>query len=147
MNEPIYYFQNELSNIRNAVDNFSHTYPGIASELRLSAGQSSDPHVEQLLQSFAWLTSQLRFDMDQRRYETPNYLLMSLYPNLLSSIPCMSVMEANVLPDDANFVNGYSLEKGRLFSTWSTRHRSVEGDEKNRLNVAYNVVMTRLSGP
>ncbi len=115
MSVDIQQFQQELAAMRSAVEAYSETYPSVATELRLSAGLSADPHVEQLLQSFAWLTANLRQDMEQQRHEIPNHLLLSLYPNLLRSRPCMSVLQANVLTDGANFVNGYTLEKNRLF--------------------------------
>ncbi|NQZ09802.1 MAG: type VI secretion system baseplate subunit TssF, partial [Algicola sp.] len=50
------YFQQEMRFLRQSVEAFSQTYPQVASELKLSAGRSSDPHVEQLLQSFAFMT-------------------------------------------------------------------------------------------
>lgn len=128
MTEQIEYFQHELAVMREAVDAFGQAYPTTASELRLSAGQSSDPHVEQLLQSFVWLTSRLRCDLEQQRQEIPNHLLLSLYPHLLSSIPSMAVMEGNVLADGVNYVNSYQLEKGRLFSTWSHQRKGGEGN-------------------
>lgn len=127
MDSQVQHFRQELGALRKAVEGFSRAYPTVASELRLSAGHSSDPHVEQLLQSFAWLTSELRRDMEQQRHELPNHLLLSLYPNLLRSIPCMAVLKANVMLAGANFVNGYSLEKGRLFSTTSVARRSADG--------------------
>ncbi len=129
MTDHMQQYQHELGAMRGAVDAFSRAYPAVASELRLSAGHSADPHVEQLLQSFAWLTGQLRHDLQQQRDEIPNHLLLSLYPNLLRSLPCMTVMSANVLADGANFVNGCSLEKGRLFSTQSVSRRSADGSE------------------
>jgi type VI secretion system protein ImpG len=129
MSEHLAFYQQELGAIRRSADEFSSAYPNVAAELKLSAGHSADPHVEQLLQSFAWLTSRLRRDLDQQRYEIPNHVLLSLYPNILRSIPCMSVLQANVMPDGANFVNGYSLQKGRLFSTQSVSRRSADGTE------------------
>ncbi|ODS25027.1 hypothetical protein AB835_00535 [Candidatus Endobugula sertula] len=149
MAEQIEYFQRELNAIRAAVNEFSGAYPAAASELRLSAGHSADPHVEQLLQSFVWLTSQLRCDLEQQRQEIPNHLLLSLYPHLLSSIPCMTVMQGNILADGANFVNGYTLEKGRLFSTWSVQRRGVDGNEKRsvecRMQCCYDTPMWPLA--
>jgi type VI secretion system protein ImpG len=149
MTEHIEYFQDELSAMRGAVDTFSHAYPAAAAELRLSAGHSADPHVEQLLQSFVWLTSQLRCDLEQQRQEIPNHLLLNLYPNLLRSIPSMTVMQGNVLADGANYVNGYTLEKGRMFSTWSTQRRSTEGNEKRavecRMQCCYDTPMWPLT--
>ncbi|MCA6061023.1 MULTISPECIES: type VI secretion system baseplate subunit TssF [unclassified Thalassolituus] len=125
MNRDIQQFQNELGGMRKAVEAFSRAYPSVASELRLSAGHSADPHVEQLLQSFAWLTASLRNDLQQQKHEIPNHLLLSLYPALMRSIPCMTIMQANVLLDGANFINGYTLEKGRLFSAKSISRRDA----------------------
>lgn len=133
MDSQVQQFQHELNAMRKAVDGFGRAYPTVASELRLSAGHSADPHVEQLLQSFAWLTSQLRCDMEQQRHEMPNHLLLSLYPNLLRSIPCMAVLKANVMLAGANFVNGHTLEKGRLFSTTSVARRSGSGNEDRQV--------------
>ena len=130
MPNTIQQFHQELGSIRNNVEEFSHAYPEVASELRLSAGRSADPHVEQLLQSFAWLTSQLRHDMQQQKHELPNHLLYSLYPHLMRSIPSMMVLKANVLPDGANFINGYQLDKDRLFKSKSISRRDIEGREK-----------------
>jgi type VI secretion system protein ImpG len=109
------YFQQEMRFLRQSVETFSQTYPQAAAELKLSAGRSSDPHVEQLLQSFAFMTGQLRGDLQKQRDQIPNQLLHSLYPNLMRSLPCMTVLQANVENDGANFVNGYSLDKGRQF--------------------------------
>ncbi len=123
MSSDIQPFQQELNALRGSVEAFSNAYPSVASELRLSAGHSADPHVEQLLQSFAWLTGRLRSDLERKRYETANHLLLSLYPSLLRSIPCMTVMQANVMVDGASFINGYSLEKGRTFTALSQARR------------------------
>ncbi|WDD96570.1 type VI secretion system baseplate subunit TssF [Thalassomonas actiniarum] len=109
------YFQEEMRFLRTSVADFSHTYPEVAAELKLSAGRSADADVEQLLQSFAYMTGQLRGDLQKQRDQIPNQLLHSLYPNLIRSLPCMTVLKANVENDGANFINGYTLEKGRQF--------------------------------
>ncbi|RBO81897.1 type VI secretion system baseplate subunit TssF [Marinomonas aquiplantarum] len=106
-------FQQEMRYLRQSVEAFSRTYPEAAAELKLSAGRSNDPHVEQLLQSFAYMTGRLRADLYEQKDQIPNQLLHSLYPNLIRSLPCMAVLQANVEPDGANFVNGYRFEKGR----------------------------------
>lgn len=109
------YFQQEMRYLRRSVEGFSHTYPEVAAELKLSAGRSNDPHVEQLLQSFAFMTGKLQADLAQQQDQIPNQLLNSLYPNLMRSLPCMTVLQANIEADGANFINGYVLEKGRQF--------------------------------
>ncbi|WP_432453212.1 MULTISPECIES: type VI secretion system baseplate subunit TssF [unclassified Agarivorans] len=110
-------FQQELQFLRHSVEQFGQAYPAAAAELKLSSGRSADPHVEQLLQSFAYLTGKLRSDMAEQRGEIPNQMLQTLYPSLVHSQPCMTVLQANVETDGANFVNGYMLKKGRQFVT------------------------------
>lgn len=121
MSQSYSYFKQEMRYLRQSVEAFSRTFPDVAAELKLSAGRSNDPHVEQLLQSFAYMTGRLREDLMQQRDQIPNQLLHSLYPNLMRSVPCMTVLQANIEPDGANFVNGYLFEKGRLFLGKATR--------------------------
>ncbi|SHE43078.1 type VI secretion system baseplate subunit TssF [Vibrio gazogenes] len=121
MSQNHHFFQQEMRYLRKSVEDFSRTYPEIAAELQLSAGRSADPHVEQLLQSFAYMTGRLRADLVQQQSQIPNQLLSSLYPNLMRSLPCMTVLQANVEIDGANFINGYVLEKGRQFVATASR--------------------------
>ncbi|GLX80378.1 type VI secretion system protein ImpG [Thalassotalea insulae] len=129
------YFQQEMRYLRQSVEAFSRTYPEVAAELKLSAGRSNDPHVEQIIQSFAYMTGRLRNDLTQQRNQIPNQLLHSLYPNLMRSIPCMTVLQANIEPDGANFVNGYSFDKGRQFL--GTASRTTETGEKEDIECRF----------
>lgn len=115
MSKKYSFFQQEMRYLRQSVEAFSHTYPEVAQELKLSGSRSNDPHVEQLLQSFAFMTGRLRADLEQQRDQIPNQLLHSLYPNLMRSLPCMTVLQAKVEADGANFINGYLFDKGRQF--------------------------------
>ena len=124
-------FQQEMRYLRQSVAAFGETYPEIASELKLSAGRSADLHVEQLLQSFAFLTGKLRGDLHQQKDQIPNQLLHSLYPNLMRSIPCMTVLQANIESDGANFISGYTLEKGRQFIGAASKNKT----NKSKLDV------------
>lgn len=121
MSQNYHFFQQEMRYLRKSVEDFSRTYPEVSAELKLSAGRSNDPHVEQLLQSFAFMTGRLRADLLQQKNQIPNQLLSSLYPNLMRSLPCMTILQANIEVDGANFINGYTLEKGRQFIASATR--------------------------
>jgi len=133
-------FQQEMQYLRESVEVFGQTYPGVATELKLSAGRSADPHVEQLLQSFAFLTGKLRGDLNRQKDQIPNQLLHSLYPNLMRSIPCMTVLQANVESDGVNFVGGYSLEKGRQFIGKASKNKT-EGEVECQFVNCYNTPM------
>ncbi|BFM48698.1 type VI secretion system baseplate subunit TssF [Marinomonas sp. THO17] len=128
-------FQQEMRYLRQSVEEFSRTYPEAAAELKLSAGRSNDPHVEQLLQSFAYMTGRLRADLNDQKNQIPNQLLHSLYPNLIRSLPCMAVLQANVEPDGANFVNGYCFEKGRQLI--GTAQRIGKNGQKESLDCRF----------
>lgn len=108
-------FQRELRALREDAEEFARANPEVARALTLHKGEARDPHVEMLIQSFAWLTGRLAHEMEQDRAVLPNALLESLYPHLAAPIPCMTVAEIQVRPDGANFAKGASLARGRLF--------------------------------
>ena len=51
------YYHRELSYLRHAGGIFAARHPKIARRLELNHGESPDPHVERLLESFAFLTA------------------------------------------------------------------------------------------
>ncbi len=110
------YYKTELDFLREKAEDFSRDHPSIAESLKLSNGRSSDPHIEMLLQSFAFLTGRLQYRLNAESPEVSNQLLANLYPHLTAPIPSMAIVEAQVIPDGANFSNGYVLKRGRLLT-------------------------------
>ena len=74
------YFVSEMEALRNNASQFGEKYPNIASELALSNGRSRDPHVEHLLQSFAWMHSRLRLMVESESSKLATILLQQFYP-------------------------------------------------------------------
>ena len=109
------YFKSELAELRSDALEFARDYPAIADELALNLGKSRDPHIELLLQSFAWMTSRLRQNMDAETKQLPSILLQQLYPQLVSSIPSMAIMECDIDGFAADFDNGYQFNGQRQF--------------------------------
>jgi len=109
------YFTSELAELRTDAIEFARNNPKLARELSLHEGKSRDPHVEMLLQSFAWMTGRLRQNLEAESQQLPAMLLQQLYPSLISSMPSMSIMECEVNGKDADFDNGYQLDGMRLF--------------------------------
>jgi type VI secretion system protein ImpG len=107
------WFEQELASLRNEAVDFGASYPAIAKALELSGGRSSDPHVEMLMQSFAWLAGRLRYQLETDQAVLPNALLGLLYPHLEAPLPSMMIGEVEVRPDGANFAHGATLERGR----------------------------------
>lgn len=109
------YFMQELNCLRSEAAEFGREFPGVARELQLSAGKSSDPHIELLMQSFAYMSARLHKRVDNEINEIPDAMLNTLNPGCAAPIPSMSIAHITVQPNGANYVNGYRLDKGRLF--------------------------------
>jgi type VI secretion system protein ImpG len=107
------WFEQELASLRGEAVEFGSSFPSIAKTLELSGGRSGDPHVELLMQSFAWLASRLRYQLEVDQAVLPNALLGLLYPHLEAPLPSMLIGEIEVRSDGANFVHGATLERGR----------------------------------
>ncbi|KGI78276.1 type VI secretion system baseplate subunit TssF [Oleiagrimonas soli] len=120
------WFENELSSLREEAVEFGASFPALARDLQLSGGRSSDPHVEMLMQSFAWLAGRLRYQLEADQAVLPNALLGILYPHLEAPLPAMLLGEIEVRADGANFVHGAALERGRLVSAMAS---SEDGKE------------------
>ncbi len=106
------YFHRELNYLRNAGSSFAATHPKIARRLDWSKGEASDPHVERLLESFAFLTAQLHQNLDDRFPQIAAGLLNVLYPQLINPLPSMAIAQFEVDPSKAKMTGGYALPKG-----------------------------------
>lgn len=109
------YFKSELAELRSDALQFAHDYPRIAEELSFNGDKSRDPHIELLLQSFSWMTGRLRQNMEAEAKQLPSMLLQQLYPQLMTSVPSMAIMECEVHGSSADFDKGYRFEGSRLF--------------------------------
>ena len=78
------YYQAELDSLRIAGNEFAQAYPSIASELSLSEGEARDPHIEHLIQSFAWMMGRLRMQVEAETRKIPEMMLEELAPNTRS---------------------------------------------------------------
>ncbi len=62
--ELLSYYNRELSYIRRQAGRFAEAHPKVAGRLRLGPDGSEDPHVERLLEGFAYLTARVRHKLD-----------------------------------------------------------------------------------
>ena len=87
------YYESELSFLRQMGAEFAEKYPKIASRLILGPNISEDPHVERLVESFAFLAARVHLKIDDDFPEITESLLSILYPHYIRPIPSMSVVE------------------------------------------------------
>src|SRR5439155_1678832 len=82
-----------LSLLRQMGAEFAAKYPKLASRLLLESDASEDPHVERLIQAFAFLAARVHHKLDDEFPEITEALLNVLYPHYLAPIPSMSIVQ------------------------------------------------------
>jgi len=107
-------YESELSYIRNMGVEFARERPKIAERLLLNrdTGTSVDPHVERLIEAFAFLAARIRMKLDDEFPELTEALLETLYPHYLAPIPSMGIVEFEVDSDRGNLPEGHRVDRG-----------------------------------
>jgi type VI secretion system protein ImpG len=108
------YYQNELSHLRSAGSDFAARFPKIARRLDLSHNESSDPHVERMIESFAFLTGKLQKQIDDQFPEIASILLDVLYQPMLLPTPSCVMVNFDVDPARSSKSPGFSVPKNTL---------------------------------
>src|SRR5260370_26350082 len=87
------YYERELTFLRQMGVEFAGKYPKIASRLVLEADKCEDPHVERLIEAFAFLAARVHLKIDDEFPEITEALLSIVYPHYIRPIPSMSVVQ------------------------------------------------------
>ncbi|MCW7548025.1 type VI secretion system baseplate subunit TssF [Photorhabdus sp. APURE] len=87
------YYNRELSYLRQYGAAFSQRFPKIAKRLGFAEGISEDPHVERLVESFAFLTAKIHQRIDEDMPELSNAMLEVLAPQFLRQVPSVSLVQ------------------------------------------------------
>jgi len=104
------YFHRELRYLRNAGAEFASQHPKIAQRLDLrQLGESPDPHIERLLESFAFLSARLSKEIDDRMPQLATALLETLYPQFLTPIPSATIAYFQANSILAALTTGYTV--------------------------------------
>jgi type VI secretion system protein ImpG len=105
-----YYFD-ELSYLRDAGRVFAQENRKIAARLEMQQGESADPHVERLIESFAFLTARLQRQMHAEFPDLTGTLLDALYPQLTQPLPPMAVACFDVGATIKGLTEGFPIRK------------------------------------
>ena len=113
----LFYYERELSFLRHTGAEFAQHYPKVAARLQLEAGKCEDPHVERMLEAFAFLAARVHLKIDDEFPEVVESLFSILYPHYLRPIPSMSVVQFHLDPDQGKLTTGLNIRQGsNLFS-------------------------------
>ncbi|HEX4166328.1 MAG TPA: type VI secretion system baseplate subunit TssF [Bryobacteraceae bacterium] len=111
------YYENELSALRRLGGEFADKYPKIASRLQLEPNKCEDPHVERLLEGFAFLAARIQLRLDDEFPLITESLLEVLYPDFLRPIPSTSIAEFQMDAESGSVTTPITVKRGaKLYS-------------------------------
>ena len=116
------YYEKELTFLRQIGAEFAEKYPKIASRLLLEADKCEDPHVERLIEAFAFLAGRIHHKLDDELPEITESFLGVLYPHYLAPIPSMSIVQFLLDAGQAKLQTGQTIARGSVLSS-----RPVDG--------------------
>lgn len=91
--ELIGYYERELIFLRRMGAEFARKYPKIAARLLLEEEKIEDPHVERIIEAFAFLTARISLKLDDELPEITESFFNVLYPHYLAPIPSMAITQ------------------------------------------------------
>src|SRR5579863_3265276 len=109
--ELLLYYERELDYMRKSAAQFAEKHPKVASRLVLEPTKCEDPHVERLLEAFAFLAARVHLKLEDEFPEITEALLSVVYPQLVRPIPSMSVVEFQLDPDKGKLSSGLKIER------------------------------------
>jgi type VI secretion system protein ImpG len=115
-------YVDELTYLRESGQQFARAHPKIAARLELHRGESSDPHVERLIESFAFLTARIQQGLANDFPEVASELLDVLYPHYLRPIPSMGIARFAYGPQVRKMTSAYVVPRDKsLFAIGKLR--------------------------
>lgn len=109
--EMLLYYERELDYLRKSAAQFAEKHPKVASRLVLEPTKCEDPHVERLLEAFAFLTARIHLKMEDEFPEITEALLTVVYPQLVRPLPSMSVVEFQLDPEKGKLASGLKIDR------------------------------------
>jgi type VI secretion system protein ImpG len=111
------YFEDELAYVRKSAEEFARRFPAIAARLKLDSVPSQDPHVERLIEAFAFVAARIHRRLDDEYPELTDALLGILYPEYLAPIPSVRIVQFDCDPQQLALRDGLPLPRHRELLT------------------------------
>ena len=112
--ELLHYYERELTFIRRMGAEFAQRYPKVAGRLMLEPNKCEDPHVERMLEAFAFIAARVHLRIDDDFPEISETLLNIVYPHFVRPIPAMSIVELALDPEQGKLTTGYRIPRGTM---------------------------------
>jgi len=115
------YYNRELQYLREMGGEFAREFPKIAGRLGLESLECSDPYVERLLESFAFLAARVQLKLDAEFPRFSQHLLEMVYPHYLAPTPSMAVLELQPNLAEGALADGFHVARGAVLRALSGR--------------------------
>ena len=106
------YYERELTYLRRLGADFAARYPKVASRLQLEPTKCEDPHVERLLEGFAFLAARVHHRLDDDLPEVSEAMLDVLHPQHVRPLPALSLVELELDPELGKLPAGFHIPRG-----------------------------------
>jgi type VI secretion system protein ImpG len=110
----LYYYERELQFLRRMGAEFAEAYPKVAARLQLEPSKCEDPHVERMIEAFAFLAARVHLKLDDDFPEITDALLSVLYPHYIRPIPAMTLVEFELDPEQGKLTTGLFIPRDSL---------------------------------
>ncbi|HGJ5856375.1 type VI secretion system baseplate subunit TssF [Arsenophonus nasoniae] len=127
------YYNRELSYLRKYGVAFARRFPKIARRLGLAEGISEDPHVERLVESFAFLTARIHQKIDEDMPELNNAMMEILAPQFMRQVPSVSLIQFQPEPATSGITGVLSVPRHSFLTS------KPVGDVRCRFRTVYPV--------
>jgi type VI secretion system protein ImpG len=111
------YYEAELNYIRASADEFSRANPEVAANLGLGAGERPDPHVQRLIEAFAFLTARIQRKLNDELPELTDTLLESLYPHYVAPVPSSVIVQFALNDSQAEMAAGVEVPRSTVLES------------------------------
>src|ERR1700690_2686697 len=111
----------ELQYLREMGGEFACEFPKIAGRLGLESLECSDPYVERLFESFAFLAARVQLKIDAEFPRFSQHLLHMVYPHVLAPTPSMAVLELQPNLSEGALADGFRVARGAALRSLAGR--------------------------
>src|SRR5207302_9913980 len=111
------YFEQELRFFRSTSAGFAAKNAKVAGRLGLQSDRPEDPHVERLIEAFAYLNARVRHKLDDDFPEITESFLGILYPHYLAPTPSAAIVEFALDGGQAQKVDGHVVKRHEIVET------------------------------
>jgi type VI secretion system protein ImpG len=121
------YYEQELRFVRDLAGEFASEHARVANRFGLDADTCADPHVEWLMDGFAFLAARVQQKLDGDYAVLTQHLLEMVYPDYLAPTPAAGIVALDLAPDAPPLENGFTVPQGSRLQS-----RAVPGETASR---------------